>query len=122
MIRPPVAALFLAVSSCTVAVGPAPPPSQPQPVYQPNAIHVVAGSYGQNCGAAHGNTTPHLQQTCEGQPSCAYRVDYKVIGDPAYGCQKDYVAEWSCGQDATVYRATAAPEAGFGSTVDLRCD
>ena len=121
MIRPSVAALLIAVSSCTVAVGPAPPPSQPQPVGQPNAIHVVAGSYGQNCRAAHGNTTPHLQQMCEGQPSCAYRVDYKIIGDPAYGCQKDYVAEWSCGQDATVYSATAAPEAGFGSTVQLSC-
>jgi len=83
---------------------------------------VVAGSYGQNCGARHGNTTSHLQQMCAGQPSCTYRVDYKVIGDPAYGCQKDYVAEWRCGDEPVVRRATAAPEAGFGSTVDLRCD
>ena len=83
---------------------------------------MVAGSYGQNCRAAHGNTTPHLQQMCEGQVSCAYRVDYKVIGDPAYGCRKDYVAEWRCGNDPTVRSAAAAPEAGFGATVQLSCE
>jgi hypothetical protein len=110
---------------------PPPPPDQaspppPQPTYAPphhlHAIRIVAGSYGQNCRAAHGNTTPHLQQTCDGQAVCAYRVDYKVIGDPAYGCQKDYVAEWRCGRDPTLHRATAAPEAGFGSIVQLSCD
>ena len=111
------------------AAPPPPPPDQPpqpQPTYAPprhlHAIHVVAGSYGQNCRAAYGNVTPHLQQSCEGQSVCAYRVDYKVIGDPAYGCQKDYVAEWRCGDDPVVRRATAAPEAGFGSTIELRCD
>ena len=71
---------------------------------------------------ARGNVTAHLQQLCEGHSSCTYRVDYKVIGDPAYGCQKDYVAEWRCGDDPVIRRATAAPEAGYGSTIELRCD
>jgi hypothetical protein len=119
--------------ACAGAVAAAPPPPPPPPAsyppppsYPPPAtqggIRIVAGSYGQNCRAPHGNKTPHLQQTCEGQATCAYRVDYKVIGDPAYGCQKDYVAEFTCGADPTVRRAQAGPEAGFGSIVNLTCD
>jgi hypothetical protein len=145
----PVSLLLLALSGCMVATQPAPKPTfathppeyqpaaptpppepppatQPQPTYAPprhlHAIHVVAGSYGQNCRAARGNVTPHLQQSCDGQSVCAYRVDYKVIGDPAYGCQKDYVAEWTCGRDPAVRRAVAAPEAGYGSVVQLSCE
>src|SRR4029079_406150 len=116
--------------SCEPGVAPPPPPAPPPPAAPPppqasrrsRSIQVVAGSYGQNCRAARGNVTAHLQQLCEGHSSCTYRVDYKVIGDPAYGCQKDYVAEWRCGDDPVVRRATAAPEAGFGSTIELRCD
>jgi len=94
---------------------PSPPPSITAP------IHVLAGSYGLNCRAARGNTTAHLYGSCEGRAECAYRVDYRIIGDPAYGCQKDYVAEWTCGGDPTVRRAVAPPEAGSGSVVPLSC-
>jgi len=144
----PVSVVLLALSGCMVATQPAPQPAyatqppeyqpaaptppppdqppQPQPTTAPprhlHAIHVLAGSYGQNCRAARGNVTPHLQQSCEGQAACAYRVDHQVIGDPAYGCQKDYVAEWTCGRDPAVRRAVAAPEAGYGSVVQLSCE
>jgi hypothetical protein len=37
------------------------------------------------------------------------------------GCAKGYVAEWRCGADPTVRKATGAPEAGFGTIVELRC-
>ena len=113
--------LFVVLSGCTVAVGPAPSQPPPPPPGPPNTIRIVAGSYGQNCRAAHGNVTPHLQQACDGQQNCAYRIDHRVIGDPAFGCQKDYVAEWTCGGDPNVYRAVAAPEAGYGSVVQLIC-
>ncbi len=33
---------------------------------------------------------------------------------------KDYVAQWTCG-DGRVRRASAAPEAGFGSEIVLEC-
>ena len=108
---------------------PPPPPTAPlpsPPALAPSGtgaapIHVVAGSYGLNCRAARGNTTAHLYRSCEGQAACAYRVDHRVIGDPAYGCRKDYVAEWTCGADPQIRRATAPPEAGLGSVVPLSC-
>ena len=74
-----------------------------------------------NCRAAHGNATAHLHQACDGRAECAYRIDYKVIGDPAYGCQKDYVAEWTCGANPQIHQAVAPPEAGLGSVMAISC-
>jgi hypothetical protein len=85
------------------------------------AIEVVAGTYGANCGAPHANKTPPLAAACSGRGQCDYRVDYTVIGDPAVGCPKDYVAEWRCGGSPAVHRAAAPPEAGFGAVVTLTC-
>ena len=105
-----------------VTDSPPPPPGDAPPTPPAGAIQVVAGSYGQNCRAARGNKTAHLQQLCNGKPSCAYRIDHQVIGDPAFGCSKDYVAEWRCGTEPAIRQAAAAPEAGLGSIVELRCD
>ena len=83
-------------------------------------INVVAGSYGQNCGAGYGNKTSHLAAQCNGKKQCNYRIDYTVIGDPAVGCAKQYTAEWRCGSGPV--RSTSAPaEAGFGSVIKLSC-
>ena len=89
-----------AAAGAATSAARAAPPSR-----RARAIRVVAGSYGQNCRAARGNVTPHLQQLCEGHSSCTYRVDYKVIGDLAYGCRKDYVAAWRCGDDPVIRRS-----------------
>ena len=108
---------------------PAPKPEpRPQPTQAAGTIEVVAGSYGSNCSAAQfgdsiarGNVTSHLAAACNGKKSCDYTVDYTVIGDPAYGCVKTYVAEWRCGGDSTVHLVQADGEAGYGSIVTLRC-
>jgi hypothetical protein len=88
---------------------------------QNQAIRVLAGTYGGNCNAPYGNKTSHLATACNGRADCAYKVDYTVIGDPAVGCGKDYVAERRCGGSREVRRTVAGPEAGFGKTVELRC-
>jgi len=85
-------------------------------------ITVVAATYGENCGAPSGNVTARLASACDGRPRCAYAVDYRIIGDPAVGCGKTYVAEWRCGASPEVHRVDAPPEAGFGSVVTLACD
>jgi hypothetical protein len=110
--------LALVAPGCMVAVTPGPVSPPPPP---PAIVQIVSGTYGGNCGQPRGNVTPHLAQTCNGQPACAYRVDYQVIGDPAVGCGKDYVAEWSCTGSPQVYRASAPPEAGYGAVVQIGC-
>jgi hypothetical protein len=42
-----------------------------------------------------------------------------VIGDPKYGCRKDYVVQYACGGQQR--QASAGPEAGYGSVVTLSC-
>ena len=64
-------------------------------------ISVTLGSYGHNCvgdfpGDNDPDKTAHLALTCNGGPNCAYFVDHTVIGDPFFGCYKEYRAEWNC--------------------------
>lgn len=89
---------------------------------QPTAgmIAVRSATYGRNCKAAEGNVTAHAAKACDGKAACSYRIDHTQIGDPAYGCQKDYFIDWSCGGEET-FLLGAAPEAGFGSVVELSC-
>jgi hypothetical protein len=127
-----------------VAIVPAPPPptrpnqppyQPPQPPYQPpyqppqqpfppsrDRIQVVAGTYGGNCRARYGNATGALVQACNNQGRCVYHVDYHVLGDPAPGCAKEFVAEWRCGQQQNTLRQVAPAEAGYGSDIVLTCD
>jgi hypothetical protein len=88
----------------------------------PGRIEVVAGTYGENCHAAHGNVTAALAAACDGKTSCDYKVDYHVIGDPAPGCSKRYLAEWRCGGDAHDRQVEVAAEAGYGGVAHLTCD
>lgn len=83
-------------------------------------IQVVSGTYGGNCGRSEGNVTGYLARACNDKLSCKYSVDYKVIGDPAPGCAKDYVAKWTCSGSGE-QTARAEPEAGYGSAISLTC-
>jgi hypothetical protein len=85
------------------------------------SIQVVSGTYGANCGQGESNKTEHLAAACNGKPQCSYEINYRVIGDPAPGCAKNYIAKWRCGSDPRVRSAEVRPEAGRGSTVVLSC-
>jgi hypothetical protein len=84
-------------------------------------IAVVAGTYGRNCGVAHGNKTEDLARACNDKRHCDYVIDYTIIGDPAVGCSKDYFAEWRCGNDHILRSMLVSPEAGFGKKITLTC-
>jgi hypothetical protein len=69
-----------------------------------------------------GNVTDHIAKACNGKAECTYAVDHKVIGDPAYGCQKTYVVTYRCGTDEQTYEQRLSAEAGWGDkAVVLRC-
>jgi hypothetical protein len=85
-------------------------------------ISVKAGTYGGNCHAPHGNVTDYLRSECDGRSSCSYEIDFHKIGDPVPFCSKDYLAEWTCGNDLTIRRASASAEAGIGTRITLNCE
>ncbi len=77
-------------------------------------------SYGASCGIAGGNATRNVAAQCDGRKSCSYKVSYKVLGDPAYGCKKDFFVSYYCGRNGP-FQGRAAAEAGYGSVVPLVC-
>lgn len=85
-------------------------------------IVVGSASYGGNCGAAL-DVVRSVAAGCEGKPQCAYLVDHRVLGDPAVGCRKDFVARYQCayGLGQAVRTASLDGEAS-GKTAYLRCN
>ncbi|KYG08937.1 hypothetical protein BE21_20705 [Sorangium cellulosum] len=83
------------------------------------SIMVIEATYGANCGTPAGNQTYNLARACNGLTYCQYAVDHRVIGDPAYGCAKEYYARWQCGRGDV--RSTAVPAEASGRTVTLQC-
>ena len=86
-----------------------------------SSIRVVAATYGRNCGAQYGNVTGELAAFCDGKATCEYTIETRAIGDPAYGCAKDYSAEWQCGNNPQRGNLAVGPEAGNGTTIVLTC-
>jgi hypothetical protein len=83
-------------------------------------ITVTSATYGGNCGQPKGNVTGFLASACNGKSSCDYEIHWETIGDPAFGCQKDFSVEWTCGPGINLSTGAAA-EAGYGSVVSLGC-
>ena len=100
----------------------------------PNAsvIHVVAGTYGDVCKnfvpppghantAKFGNVTAALASACDkAKATCAFKVVVEQLGDPASGCEKDFIANWSCGSEQNTHRFYLPAEAN-GHSVLLVC-
>ena len=84
-------------------------------------INVISATYGKNCRAPYGNVTNQLAEVCNGKSTCEYIIDYRVLGDPATGCAKDYFAEWQCGRDQKKNGIRVRAEAGGGTRIELRC-
>jgi hypothetical protein len=81
----------------------------------------MEATYGGNCGVLRGNVTQHIASVCDGRNSCTYTIDYTIIGDPKYGCAKDYSVQWTCEVGQKTYSAFASPEAGYRKTIQLTC-
>jgi hypothetical protein len=87
------------------------------------SVTVTSATYGGNCvGVAAGNVTNILAAACNGRDRCDYTINYKIIGDPARGCQKSFTASWQCNGVTGNRSAAVAPEAGFGSVITLSCE
>jgi hypothetical protein len=79
-----------------------------------NVIHITEATYGKSCqsfvpapGHANlvkpGNATAAASQTCDNtNVICPLFVDR--IGDPAPGCDKDFMVRWRCDADQTVHQ------------------
>jgi hypothetical protein len=87
---------------------------------QVRTIQIVSGSYGQNCGAPHGNETRDVARRCDGLMTCEYSPRERLRSRPAAKCRSGFVAEWRC-DHADFHTAALSPEARRGDTLVLSC-
>jgi hypothetical protein len=84
-------------------------------------VKVVAGHYGRNCNGKPGNATAVLAKACDGQGSCDFAIDPAALEDPAPNCNKDFAAEWKCGDGNAIYSAALSALSGKGDKLRLSC-
>jgi hypothetical protein len=96
-------------------------PPAPAPAPPPKGVRLVSATYGGNCGAPAGNVSAVVAAACNGKSTCPYVVDWTVIGDPAYGCGKDFVVQWRCAGSAKTATVRLPGEAGFKKTALISC-
>lgn len=91
----------------------------PPPSYGSYGMRIQSATYGGNCGAQYGNVTWSVQNRCNGSVNCQYTVNVNEIGDPAYGCAKDFNIEYRCpnGQMKTSYLSGETN----GKTLYMQC-
>jgi hypothetical protein len=111
--------------SCTpeaerVTVPPAAAPTSAEPVVE-SGLKIRTATYGGNCGAASGNATRDVANSCNGRADCDYVVDVERLRDPAPRCSKDFVVQYSCAPNTQLVRKELPGEAGFRSRLQLSC-
>lgn len=99
---------------------------------QGNGIAVVEATYGMSCKdakvsapamntVATGNATKAIATACANKgDTCSFQIDMNTLGDPANGCQKDFVIRWQCGADPATRESSVAAEA-HGKTLTMAC-
>jgi hypothetical protein len=83
-------------------------------------IRVERASYGHNCMAPEGNATWSVGPACNAEAMCSYDVKTSVLGDPWFGCSKDFEVDWDCGA-STSTQSLVIPADAAGQTAMLHC-
>ncbi len=84
-------------------------------------ISLLSATYGGNCGASASNADKDVEKICNGADICQYKVNTKILGDPARGCGKDFVVKWTCPGSPETLSVKIPPEAGAGHVALLDC-
>jgi hypothetical protein len=83
-------------------------------------IRIESGTYGENCGAHHGNSTRDLALHCNLADTCRYPVALPAALRTRNACKADFVVEWSCGP-GEFYQAVVRSAANYGGILVLTC-
>jgi hypothetical protein len=86
-----------------------------------SSIHIMLGTYGDNCGGRSGNATASVARRCEGNLNCEYPVDASQLDDPAPGCPKNFIINYRCFDGARDRRVVVDADAS-GSVASLTCE
>lgn len=99
----------------------APPPEVVEAQRVTEGISVTSATYGDNCQAPPGNASKFVRDACNSKDFCQYAVKHEILGDPAGGCAKNFIAEYACAPSTAETRVELKAEAGFGSVLTMDC-
>lgn len=84
-------------------------------------IEVVTATFGGNCGATTNNAHSYVNSTCSAKTSCAYSVDYRMVGNPAPSCSKTFEIQWRCNGKEPLMSKTIGPGVNQADEILLSC-
>ncbi|OLL32209.1 hypothetical protein BTH42_07080 [Burkholderia sp. SRS-W-2-2016] len=84
------------------------------------SITIVSGTYGENCGAPHGNLTRDIARRCNGRQTCDYVVPGARKDHATRACPANFLAQWHC-DGGSFHDAALSPGARSGDTLVLSC-
>ena len=66
------------------------------------SVEINSATYGQNCTKDKPNNALQIVAAfCLGKSTCKYTISHGDIGDPSFGCAKDFVATYGCKKQET---------------------
>lgn len=85
-------------------------------------IHVIDASWAANCGAPKGNATQWVKSACAGRRECNFVFDWRLLGNPAPTCNKQFSIEWTCSADGPALKTTLSPDLPQDAIAPLSCN
>jgi hypothetical protein len=85
-------------------------------------IDVTGASWGENCGAPKENALQWVRSACSGKRECHFVFDWRLLGNPAPPCTKQFSIEWKCSADGPAHKALFRSELAPGTIVPLSCN
>ena len=92
---------------------------QPDPQYPQNTRNVTFLLLRARHEAMSGDAPP--QALVNSRDYMKYHIDHRVIGDPALGCQKEFVVTYQCVGDGPPDRVARVRKEASGQDVELDC-
>lgn len=75
-------------------------------------VKVIEASYGLNCSQRlQGNMTSIVARACHNKALCHFTVDHEIHGDPAMGCAKTFIVDYTCSRNSVTKTAKISAEA-----------
>jgi hypothetical protein len=85
-------------------------------------INVVGASWGQNCGAPKDNATQWVRSACAGKRECNFAFDWRLLGNPAPTCQKQFSVAWTCSENGNARETVLPSDPPQDAIVLLSCN
>jgi hypothetical protein len=84
-------------------------------------INVVSATFGGNCGADKDNAQQIVQSACSGKALCNFAFDWRLLGNPAPTCSKEFRVEWRCSPEGPILAKLIPAEPKQGLLIPLSC-